>query len=201
MSAFQLLDGLSHLCPEDQITLSDFGQGPNRTTSHSKVHEAFESIVDRNPDSIAAVFNQTILTYQQLDIAANQLANHLFTSGLQRKERVCLVVQRSLEMLVGIFAILKAGCQYVPIDGGVASDKQLAHIFRDTAAQHILCLPKFQGRVEQFAGAGVHITALSLDQFVNMSKERPLVNCSSVDGCYAIYTSGESLYKPKMRPQ
>jgi|SRR5690242_15736417 len=200
MSAFKLLDGLSHLCPEDQITLSHFGQGPHQTTSHSKAHEAFESIVDTNPDSVAAVFDQTTLTYQQLDIAANQLANHLLTSGLQHKERVCLVVQRSLEMLVGIFAILKAGCQYVPIDGGVASDKQLAHIFRDTAAQHILCLPKFQGRVEQFASEGVHITTLSLDQFASMAKERPLVNCSSADGCYAIYTSGRSLYRPKMPP-
>ncbi|KAJ4983734.1 Linear gramicidin synthase subunit C [Stagonosporopsis vannaccii] len=161
MTAVMLLDGLSHLPFEDRITLSNFGQGPHQSASHSKVHEAFEGMVDAHPDAVAAVFEQTTLSYQELDLAANQLANHLLTSGLQHKQRVCLVVQRSLEMLVGILAILKAGCQYVPIDGGVASDKQLAHIFSDTAAQHILCLPKFQDRVKQFAGAGIYITTLS----------------------------------------
>lgn len=190
MSASNLLEGLSSLPAEDQITISRFGQGPPQLVPHSVVHEAFESIVDSSPDSIAAVFEQTTLTYRQLDNAANQLANYLLESGLQPKHRVCLVVQRSLEMLVGIFAILKAGCQYVPIDGGVASNKQLAHIFTDTAARYILCLPKFQNRVVQFVKADAHIISLSLEFTYSPSIRRPFVKCSPTDGCYVIYTSG-----------
>jgi non-ribosomal peptide synthetase component F len=192
MSSFKLLDSLSGLSNNDQQLISQFGQGPQQLVPHSTVHEAFESIVDAIPDSTAAVFEHTSITYRQLDIAANQLANILVASGLQPRERVCLVVSRSLEMLVGIFAILKAGCQYVPVDGGVASDRQLSHIFTDTAAKHILCLPKFQTRVEQFAGTAAHITLLQLDGSFEASVSRPLVRCSPSDGCYAIYTSGKS---------
>ena len=109
MANFELLEGLSSLSSRDQIALSHFGQGPHQPVSHSTAHKAFESQVDANPDAIAAVFDKTALTYQELDIAANRLSNHLRASGLQSRERVCLVVSRSLEMLVGIFAILKAG--------------------------------------------------------------------------------------------
>ncbi|KAF3005817.1 hypothetical protein E8E13_008103 [Curvularia kusanoi] len=192
MSAFKLLDSLSALPGEDQISLSRFGQGPQQSVPYSTVHEAFESIVDTSPQSTAAVFEDTSLTYRQLDVAANQLANTLLASGLQPRERVCLVVSRSLEMLVGIFAILKAGCQYVPIDGGVASDRQLAHIFTDTAAKHILCLPKFQKRVEQFARAEAHITQLRLEGSLTSSTSRPSLRRCPSDGCYAIYTSGST---------
>lgn len=192
MPAFKLLDSLSDLPGEDQLSLSRFGQGPQQSVPYSTVHEAFESIVDTNPHSTAAVFEDANLTYRQLDVAANQLANSLLASGLQPRERVCLVVSRSLEMLVGIFAILKAGCQYVPVDGGVASDRQLAHIFTDTAAKHILCLPKFQKRVEQFARAEAHITQLRLEGSLTSSTSRPSLRRCPSDGCYAIYTSGKS---------
>ena len=190
MSDFKLLEGLSSLPLNDQIALSHFGQGPNQPVPFSRVHEAFESVVDTYPDSVAAVSEQASLTYQELDNAANRLANSLLESGLQPRERICLVVSRSLEMLVGIFAVLKAGCQYVPIDGVVASDKQLTHIFADTVARHVLCSPKFQSRVKQFTRADAHVTPLSLHVVSDSSSGRPLVKCSSTDGCYAIYTSG-----------
>ena len=191
MSSFKPLEGFSNLPHEGRIALSQFGQGPHRPVPHSTVHEAFESKVDAHPDVIAAVFEHETVTYQQLDTAANRLANYLLASGLQPKERVCLVVSRSLEMLVGIFAILKAGCQYVPIDGGVASDKQLDHIFHDTAVNHILCLRKFKDRVQLFAKATARITPLSLGAYFEHSSDRPMHKCEPAHGCYAIYTSGK----------
>lgn len=191
MSDFKPLEGLSNLPHEDQIALSQFGQGPHRPVPRLNVHEAFESQVDTHSNAIAAVFEHETVTYQQLELAANRLANYLLASGLQPKEQVCLVVSRSLEMLVGIFAILKAGCQYVPIDGGVASDKQLGHIFHDTGVNHILCLPKFKNRVQLFAKTSTHITSLALSAYFEQSSERPAVNCAPAHGCYAIYTSGK----------
>ena len=191
MSDFKPLEGLSSLPHEHQIALSQFGQGPHRPVPHLNVHEAFESKVDAHPNAIAAVFEHETVTYQQLETAANRLANYLLASGLQSKERVCLVVSRSLEMLVGIFAILKAGCQYVPIDGGVASDKQLDHIFHDTAVNHILCLPKFKNRVQLFAKTSARITSLALGAYSEQSSERPVVKCEPAHGCYTIYTSGK----------
>lgn len=87
---------LSDLPLKDQATISSFGRGPTVAVPHVLVHEAFEGIAETNPDAIAATFNGITITYQQLDIAANRLANHLVDSGLKSRQRVCLVVQRSI---------------------------------------------------------------------------------------------------------
>jgi non-ribosomal peptide synthetase component F len=191
MSSSGVFEGLSGFSKDDKIVLSRFGQGPILQTPHTLVHAAFESTVDSQPDTIAAYFDQEYtLTYRELDNAANRLSNSLITNGLLPRQRVCLVVSRSLEMLVGILAILKAGCQYVPVDGGVASDKQLKHILCDTEARYVLCLPKFLDRVRAFTGADVSITPLDTEIYKGFSKARPSTEVTTTDGCYAIYTSG-----------
>lgn len=158
---------------------------------HNTVHEAFESVVDVYPAIVAAIHGDQKITYHQLDLAANRLAHHLIGSGLRPKQRVCLVVQRSLEMLIGLLAILKAGCQYVPIDGGVASDQALQHIFKDTEARFILCLPKFWEKVQQFAPRDAIVLELGRETGAFYSPLRPCVKVSADDGVYAMYTSGE----------
>lgn len=184
--------GLSGISPRDQTIVSRFGCGPTLTVPHNLVHEAFEKIADCHPTAIAAKSGERKITYQQLDIAANRLAHHLVELGLQPKQRVCLVVQRSIEMLIGIFAILKAGCQYVPVDGGVASEKALNHIFTDTAARFILCLPKFSEKVQKFASNNSVIVTIDMDVGASQSDKRPRIHTSSTDGAYCIYTSGKS---------
>ena len=180
------------LSVKDQAFVSRFGRGSRLSIPHNTVHEAFESIVDAYPAVVAAIHGDRKLTYHQLDLAANRLAHHLIHSGLRPKQRVCLVVQRSLEMLVGLFAILKAGCQYVPIDGGVASDHALEHIFADTEARFILSLPKFWDKVRQFAPRNAIVLELGMETGAFYSPLRPCVKVSPNDGIYAMYTSGKS---------
>ncbi|KAH6621873.1 hypothetical protein C7974DRAFT_361878 [Boeremia exigua] len=183
---------ISHLSNEDQAFISRYGCGPSLPVPHETVHGAFESIVDLHPSILAAIHGDRKITYHQLDLAANRLAHHLITSGLRPKQRVCLVVQRSLEMLIGLLAILKAGCQYVPIDGGVASDQALQHIFEDTEARFILCLPRYWDKVKQFASRTAIVLELGMDTGAFYSPLRPDVKVSSTDGVYAMYTSGKS---------
>jgi non-ribosomal peptide synthetase component F len=181
------------LSPEDRKSVYQFGSGPELPVSYSTVHEAFESIVDSHPTVVAAVYGDKTITYHQLDLAANRLAHHLINSGLRPRQRVCLVVQRSLEMLIGILAILKAGCQYVPIDGGVASEQALKHILEDTEARFILCLPKYWDKVSQFARRDAIVLELGMDTGAFYSPQRPHIQVSSNDGVYAMYTSGNSI--------
>jgi non-ribosomal peptide synthetase component F len=190
MASAETFDGLSGLSPEDQVLLSRFGRGPSLPTPSQLVHEAFERIADSHPDILAAKYGDRSITYQQLDIAANRLANYLISSGLMPRQRVCLVVSRSLEMLVGIMAILKAGCQYVPIDGGVASDQALQHIFTDTGARFVLCLSKFWDRTRRFTSKHTIIVAFDMDTGAYYPADRPAQKTLSNDGAYAIYTSG-----------
>ncbi|KAF2034561.1 acetyl-CoA synthetase-like protein [Setomelanomma holmii] len=188
--------GLSYLSSEDQILVTRYGTGPALPVPHALVHTAFESIVDSHPTVVAARIADKTITYRQLDIAANRLAHQLIDSGLKPKQRVCLVVQRSFEMLIGIFAVLKAGCQYVPIDGGVASEQALMHIFTDTNARFILCLPRFWDKVRRFARRDAIILALSMDVGSWYPPVRVRLQIDRQDGAYAIYTSG-STGKPK----
>lgn len=176
----------------DQELLTRYGLGPVLPVPRSLVHKAFENIVDHHPTAIAARLGEKTITYHQLDVAANRLAHHLIESGLKPKQRVCLVVQRSFEMLIGLFATLKAGCQYVPIDGGVASEQALQHIFADTEARFILCLPKYWDKVRRFARRDAIILALSMDVGAFYSTDRPDTQVSPGDGAYAIYTSGST---------
>jgi non-ribosomal peptide synthetase component F len=194
MDTTTLFHGLDSLPYEQQILFSRFGRGASLQVPHATVHEAFESIVDAHPRTIAAKFGEGRITYAELDVAANRLANHLIESGLQPRQRICLVVQRSIEMLVGIFAILKAGCQYVPIDGGISSGQTLHHILTDTGSNYILCLPKFQDTVRQNAAQSTAIILLGQDAEAFCSRDRPRVPISSNDGVYAIYTSGIVLF-------
>jgi non-ribosomal peptide synthetase component F len=166
------------------------GHGPKISVSHGTVHEAFESIVDTYPAVVAAIHGTDSMTYLQLDLAANRLAHYLISSGLRPRQQVCLVVQRSMEMLIGFLAILKAGCQYVPIDGGVATDEALRHIFADTEARFILCLPRYWDRVKQCANQEAVIIELGMNTGAYYPPTRPRIPVTSNDGVYAMYTSG-----------
>lgn len=197
MEGLSLFSNMSGLSEKDQTLVSQFGRGARLSVPHNTIHEAFESIVDAYPTVVAAVHGDRKITYHQLDLAANRLAHHLINSGLRPKQRVCLVVQRSLEMLIGIFAIMKAGCQYVPIDGGVASDQALQHIFEDTECRFILCLPRYWDKVRQFSRKEAIVLELGMDTGAFYSPLRPGIKVSPNDGIYAMYTSGKVLKAQK----
>ncbi|KAF2683283.1 acetyl-CoA synthetase-like protein [Lentithecium fluviatile CBS 122367] len=192
MASRGLFHELTGLALEHQTLISRFGRGSVVPVPHKTVHEAFESIVDAHPSTTAATHHGKTITYLELDVAANRLANHLIESGLRPKHRACLVVQRSFEMLIGILAILKAGCQYVPVDGGISSDQALQHILKDTDSHFVLCLPKFEKKVKRLAEKGVVTVLLGSDVEAFCSKDRPKVSVSPADGVYAIYTSGST---------
>jgi non-ribosomal peptide synthetase component F len=181
---------MAYLPLEEQTLLSQFGRGPAIAVPHSLIHEAIEAVVEGHANAIAAKHDGKALTYQQLDTAANRLAHYLIQSGLKPRQRVCLVVHRSFEMLIGLLAILKAGCQYVPIDGGVASEQALKHIFTDSDARFILCLPNFWDKIRHFTRNDAMILALTLDTGAFYPSTKPSVQVLPQDGAYAIYTSG-----------
>lgn len=82
----------------------------------TSVHQLFEAQVRRTPDAPALRFGNTHLTYAELDARAGQWACRLRAHGVGCGDRVALAVQRSVEMVVGLLAVLKAGAAYVPVD-------------------------------------------------------------------------------------
>ncbi|WP_323739340.1 condensation domain-containing protein, partial [Candidatus Trichorickettsia mobilis] len=85
---------------------------------HAKqcIHKLIEEQVVKTPDNIAVVYKDTTITYRELNERANRLANYLISLGVVTETPVAVIMNRSLEMIVAIVAILKAGGTYIPID-------------------------------------------------------------------------------------
>src|SRR5690606_10754061 len=80
------------------------------------IQQLFEEQVEKTPDNIAVVFEDKKLTYSELNEKANSLARVLRDNGVKADSIVGIMVERSIEMIVGIMAVLKAGGAYLPID-------------------------------------------------------------------------------------
>jgi len=80
------------------------------------IHQLFEEQVERTPEATAVVFGDQQLTYRELNNRANQLAHYLQKLGVGPEVLVGICVERSIEMVVGLLGILKAGGVYVPLD-------------------------------------------------------------------------------------
>ncbi|WP_116121188.1 non-ribosomal peptide synthetase, partial [Archangium gephyra] len=87
------------------------------------LHELFEAQVEKTPQAIAVESEGKRLTYGELDRKANQLAHHLRAMGVGPEVRVGLSVERSVEMVVGMLGILKAGGVYVPLEASYPAER------------------------------------------------------------------------------
>ncbi len=90
---------------------------------HACIHQLFEAQVARTPDQVAVCFEDRSLTYRELNARANQLARHLGNAGVRPGARVGICMERSLELMVGLLGILKAGAAYVPLDPSFPKDR------------------------------------------------------------------------------
>ncbi|MGH7824892.1 MAG: amino acid adenylation domain-containing protein [Candidatus Binatia bacterium] len=105
------------------------------------IHELFEEQVARSPETLAIVFENQQLTYQELNRRANQLAHYLRTLGVGPEALVGICMERSLEMIIALLGILKTGGAYVPLDP-TYPQARLAFILEDTQAPVLLTQSK-----------------------------------------------------------
>lgn len=101
------------------------------------VQEFLESSADRLPDKVALIGDGQRLTYAEVEAQANRLANTLLAQGLQRGDRVVLFLPNCLELAIAIFAVLKAGGVFVPLNPSTKSDK-CAYILNNCQAKVFL---------------------------------------------------------------
>jgi non-ribosomal peptide synthetase component F len=187
---FHGLDGLSL---SERILFHQFGKGADEAVPFTHVHHAFEHFAYLHPSAIAVQEHDgASITYGELERRSNILSNMLISNGLLPRQRVCLVMQRSIHMVVAIMAVLKSNCQYIPLDGGVVPDETLAHILSDTQAPLVLCLKKFEAKIRRHAKKSAYILCLDGEhQFLNGDETRPTSkDLIPNDGAYIIYTSG-----------
>jgi amino acid adenylation domain-containing protein/FkbM family methyltransferase len=158
------------------------------------MHEVFEEQVTRNPFAIAAIFEDRELTYDELNRRANQLAHYLRSMGIGPDTLVGIYLERSLEMIVALLGILKAGGGYVPLDPAYPLER-LAFMLEETQTSVIITQEKLHDSLPSSLGEIVCIDTewekIGRESENNLSREANEENIA-----YVIYTSG-STGKPK----
>ncbi|WP_010503429.1 non-ribosomal peptide synthetase, partial [Paenibacillus elgii] len=155
------------------------------------IHQLFEEQVERTPNQVAVVYEESQLTYRELNEKANRLARTLRAEGVQPDQPVGIMVERSLEMIVGIFGILKAGGAYVPIDPEYPGER-IGYMLEDSGAKVLLTQRHLQERVS-FAG---ELVRLDDEQIYSEDGSNLEPGAEPNHLAYVIYTSGTT-GKPK----
>ena len=154
------------------------------------IHQIFEERASRNPDEVAVVCEDGRLTNRELNARANQLAHHLLKLGVKRETRVGIYLNRSLEMVISLLGILKAGAAYVPLDPVFPSDR-LAFMIEDSDLSVLLTQKSLHADLPSH-----HTTVVELDtewdSICQNSQENPVTKSTTDNLAYVIYTSGST---------
>ncbi len=158
------------------------------------LHELFEHQVAQTPDAVAVIFEDESLTYAQLNERANQLARYLLRFGVGAEKLVGLYTERSMDTVIGILGILKAGAAYLPVDPAYPKER-ISFMLEDAEVSVLITqssLLSSLGDTEAFV--------ICLDSnFGNIQQEvtdNLLLHTTPESLVYTIYTSG-STGKPK----
>ncbi|SFN56516.1 non-ribosomal peptide synthetase [Xenorhabdus japonica] len=125
----QKIESLDILSPEERFQLLEtFNDTAVEHPQDVLIHQLFEQQVEQTPDAIALMFGDRQLSYAELNHHANQLAHQLIASGVRPDDRVAICVDRSLDMIIGIYGILKAGAGYIPLDPEYPTERLAYHL-------------------------------------------------------------------------
>jgi len=180
------LDRLLLMTKADTKDLFKFNNTQVQYPENTTVIDLFKEQVELNPNNIAVVFEGTTLSYGALDKKSNRLANFLLGKTINGNKLVPICMDRSLEMVVSILGILKAGMAYVPIDPNYPQNR-IDYILKDTGAPLVLTVSKYKGLFS--------IPLLAVDHHLaNVDPETTLLpqEIRGTTLAYVIYTSGTS---------
>lgn len=154
------------------------------------VHEIFQKQVLETPNNVAVVYGGEKLSYQELEEKSNQLANYLQTLGVKEENLVGVYLERSINLIIALLAIFKAGAVYLPLDPSYPPER-LSYIISDSKAPIVITS---ENLVVNLAIAKTTIVSLEKEASLieKESLKSPVSKICSDNLAYAIYTSGST---------
>ena len=192
-----VLQDITLLSPAEQQQLRMFGRSRTAIVHADRVDVAIAQQAAQHPDATAVISNSIALSYGQLNQRANQLAHYLRHQGIGPGTFIGLCLRRSIDMVVALLAILKAGCAYVPLDPTFPAAR-LRDVASNAQLNWIIC------QAETAAAVGdLEAQPLNLSRIDAAVQQQPAADpCQPThpdDFAYLIYTSG-STGQPKGVP-
>ncbi|TYS22448.1 nonribosomal peptide synthetase DhbF [Bacillus subtilis] len=194
----QQIGNLDILAPEERSNMATDWQNVSEKIPHACLPEQFEKQASLSPDAIAVVYEDQSLSYAELNEKANRLARMLISEGVGPEQFVALALPRSLEMAVGLLAVLKAGAAYLPLDPDYPADRiafmledaEPAFIMTNTkAAEHIPPAENVPKIVLDDPKLSEKLNTYPAENPNNADRIQPL---SPLNTAYVIYTSGST---------
>ncbi|HWO42039.1 MAG TPA: amino acid adenylation domain-containing protein, partial [Candidatus Eisenbacteria bacterium] len=181
---------LSLLTDPERRQLSSWNSTQADYPSERCLHEWFEAQVERSPNAIAVIFENGRLTFRELNRRANRLGRKLKKMGVGPETLVAICMERSIEMVVALLGVLKAGAAYVPLDPEYPRER-LAFMLQDCGAPVLLTQPELLGALPEHSARLVVLdraqTALAGESDENLAGTTRAENVA-----YVIYTSGST---------
>ena len=190
---------------EKNKILYEFNDTKKEYPKEKRLYDYLEQQAIQTPDKIALRFEGNSITYKEFNEKVNSLANYLMSQKklndldknkdeIKNNEIIAIMLERSFDMLIGIYAIQKVGCAYMPIDPHFPKDR-IEFMLEDSETSFVLTHNKWNNIIEDNS-SNIEIVNLDEFKFDNYSKENLNLDVSSEDVAYVIYTSG-STGKPK----
>jgi amino acid adenylation domain-containing protein len=158
--------------------------------SDACIHELFAELAEQTPDATAVAFNDDLISYRELNLRANKLANHLATMGAGPEVLVGIFIERSIDLIVALLATLKAGGAYLPIDPALPLQR-IDFLLEDGPIGLLLT---HEHLVDRLPVTRAQVITLDSDQEMlsRESDERPVNSTCSSNLAYILYTSGST---------
>lgn len=180
---------------ERQGLLQEWNETAVKYETEVTLGELFERQVERDPAAVAVTSGDNQVTYRELNTRANRLARRLQKSGLGPDGRVGLLVDRGIEMVVGLLGIIKAGSAYVPLDSSYPPAR-LEYMLRDADVKVLLTERRLEPLAREVAASVENVLNLDDPLAEQESGDDLAVAIDPENLAYIIYTSG-STGRPK----
>ena len=154
------------------------------------LHTEFARQAQETPEATAVVFENESLTYAEVDARSNQIARYLQSQDVSAGDLVGICVNRSAQMLVYLYGIMKAGAGYVPLDPAYPSDR-LQYMCDHSELKLIVTEEELASRVAEFNKPQLAIDS-AVDKIDGMDNGEVENSATPADICYVIYTSGST---------
>ncbi|MGX7244277.1 non-ribosomal peptide synthetase [Enterococcus quebecensis] len=170
---------------EKELVLERFNSQARKRLANQTIIELFEETVKKYPNRVAVKIDDQKLTYHELNSWANALGEKLREMGAESNQLVGIVADRSLEMIAGIFGILKSGAGYLPLDPEFPKER-IQYMLQDSGTKLIVSHSSLE----------FDLPVVAISEYRNREKGNLEKKSISTDLVYSIYTSGTS-GKPK----
>lgn len=154
------------------------------------IHGLFERQVERTPESVAVSFGHHRLIYAELNRRANQLAHYLRSYGVGTESLVGICVERSLDMIIGLLGILKAGAAYLPLDPTYPKQR-LSYMLEDSQLNLLLTQRNISPNLPDHNAKEIYLES-DWEAISALDDRNPPNEMSEGNAAYVIYTSGST---------